>query len=86
MGVSAKEAKEQMAGVYNIPLAHMPAAFEKSASTKCYYASGEIIGGLLKTKGQIGEVPPAEAAGLSLEAAVAADAGMQSPCSTWRYH
>lgn len=60
MGVSAKEAKEQMAGVYNIPLAEMPAAFEKSASTKSYYASGEIIGGLLKTKGQIGAVPPAE--------------------------
>ena len=60
MGVSAKEAKEQMAGVYNIPLAEMPAAFEKSASTKSYYASGEIIAGLLKTKGQIGAVPPAE--------------------------
>ncbi|MBV0881341.1 ABC transporter substrate-binding protein [Noviherbaspirillum sp. L7-7A] len=60
MGVSAKEAKEQMAGVYNIPLVEMPAAFEKSTSTKSYYASGEIIAGLLKTKGQIGAVPPAE--------------------------
>ena len=60
MGVSAKEAKEQMAGVYNIPLAEMPAAFEKSTSTKSYYASGEIIAGLLKAKGQIGAVPPAE--------------------------
>jgi NitT/TauT family transport system substrate-binding protein len=60
MGVSAREAKEQMAGVYNIPLAEMPAAFEKSASTKSYYASGEIIAGLLKTKGQIAAMPPAE--------------------------
>jgi NitT/TauT family transport system substrate-binding protein len=60
MGVSAREAKEQMAGVYNIPLAEMPAAFEKSDSTKSYYASGEIIGGILKSKGQIAAVPSAE--------------------------
>jgi NitT/TauT family transport system substrate-binding protein len=60
MGVSAKEAKEQMSGVYNLPLAEMPAAFEKSSSTKSYYTSGEIISGILKTKGQIASVPPAE--------------------------
>ncbi|MBK4737156.1 ABC transporter substrate-binding protein [Noviherbaspirillum pedocola] len=60
MGISAKEAKEQMSGVYNIPLAEMPSAFVKSASTKSYYTSGDIISNILKTKGQIASVPPAE--------------------------
>lgn len=33
MGVSAKEAKEQMSGVYNIPLNEMPKAFIKAKET-----------------------------------------------------
>lgn len=57
MGVSAKEVKEQLSGVYNIPLAEMPKAFVKAKETTSYYASGEIIGQLLKTKGQITAVP-----------------------------
>jgi NitT/TauT family transport system substrate-binding protein len=61
MGVSAKEVKEQMKGVYNIPLAEMPKAFAKSSETTSYYASGEIIAGLLKAKGQIPAIPPTEA-------------------------
>lgn len=61
MGVSPKEAKEQMSGVYNIPLAEMPKAFQKSKDTTSYYTSGEIIGGILKAKGQISAIPPTEA-------------------------
>ncbi len=61
MGVSAKEVKEQLSGVYNIPLAEMPKAFAKGKETTSYYASGEIIGELLKAKGQIATVPPTEA-------------------------
>lgn len=61
MGIPAKEVKEQLSGVYNIPLAEMPKAFVKSADTTSYYASGEIIGTILKTKGQIASVPPTEA-------------------------
>lgn len=61
MGVSAKEAKEQMSGVYNIPLAEMPKAFAKGKETTSYYASGEVIGQLLKAKGQIKDVPAIEA-------------------------
>lgn len=61
MGVSAKEVKEQLTGVYNIPLAEMPKAFAKSAETTSYYASGDIIGGILKAKGQIDKAPPTEA-------------------------
>ena len=61
MGVSAKEAKEQMSGVYNIPLAEMPKAFVKAKETTSYYASGEIIGQLLVAKGQIKAAPATEA-------------------------
>ncbi|MBL0944331.1 MAG: ABC transporter substrate-binding protein [Hydrogenophaga sp.] len=61
MGVSAKEVKEQLSGVYNIPLAEMPKAFLPAKETTSYYASGEVIGQLLKAKGQISAVPPTEA-------------------------
>lgn len=61
MGVSAKEVKEQWAGVYNIPLKEMPKAFVKAKETTSYYASGEIIANLLKAKGQIDKIPTTEA-------------------------
>ncbi len=61
MGVSAKEVKEQWAGVYNIPLKEMPKAFVKAKDTTSYYASGEIIANLLKAKGQIDKIPATEA-------------------------
>lgn len=61
MGVTGKEAMEQMGGVYNIPLAEMPKAFKKSSATTSYYASGEVISGILKNKGQITVVPATEA-------------------------
>jgi NitT/TauT family transport system substrate-binding protein len=61
MGISAKEVKEQLSGVYNIPLAEMPKAFMKGKETTSYYASGDIIGNILKAKGQIDKIPPTEA-------------------------
>jgi NitT/TauT family transport system substrate-binding protein len=61
MGVSAKEVKEQLSGVYNIPLAEMPKAYAKGADTTSYYASGEVIAKILKDKGQITAVPATEA-------------------------
>jgi NitT/TauT family transport system substrate-binding protein len=60
MGVSAKEVKEQLSGVYNIPLAEMPKAFKPAKETTSYYGSGDIIGNLLKAKGQIDKIPPTE--------------------------
>ena len=60
MGVSAKEVKEQLSGVYNIPLNEMPKAFKPAKETTSYYASGEIISQLLKAKGQITAVPATE--------------------------
>ena len=61
MGISAKEVMEQMPGVYNIPVAEMPKAFVKSKDTTSYYASGAVIGGILKAKAQIDKIPPTEA-------------------------
>lgn len=61
MGVTPKEVKEQLSGVYNIPLAEMPKAFMKAKETTSYYASGEVIASLLKAKGQITKVPATEA-------------------------
>lgn len=61
MGVTAAEVKEQLSGVYNIPKAEMPKAFMKAKETTSYHASGEIIGQLLKAKGQIKTVPATEA-------------------------
>jgi NitT/TauT family transport system substrate-binding protein len=60
LGVSAKDVKEQLSGVYNIPLAEMPKAFVKSSETTSYFASGEIIGQILKNKGQITTIPATE--------------------------
>lgn len=60
MGVSAKEVTEQLSGVYNIPLAEMPKAYVKGKDTTSYYASGEIISGILKAKGQITTIPATE--------------------------
>lgn len=60
MGISPAEVKEQLTGVYNIPLAEMPKAFTKSKETTSYYASGEVISGILKTKGQISKIPTTE--------------------------
>jgi NitT/TauT family transport system substrate-binding protein len=61
MGVSAKEVREQLTGVYNVPAAEMPKAFAKSTATTSYYGSGEVIGKLLLAKGQIKAVPATEA-------------------------
>jgi NitT/TauT family transport system substrate-binding protein len=60
LGVSPKEVKEQLAGVYNIPAAEMPKAFVKSTATTSYYGSGDVIGKLLLDKGQIKTVPATE--------------------------
>jgi len=60
MGVTAKEVKEQLSGVHNIPLSEMPKAFVKAKETTSYYASGEIISELLMAKGQIKAIPTTE--------------------------
>jgi NitT/TauT family transport system substrate-binding protein len=60
MGVSAKEVKQQLAGVHNLTLAEMPNAFVKSSATTSYFGSGAVIGQLLKDKGEIKAIPAIE--------------------------
>jgi NitT/TauT family transport system substrate-binding protein len=60
LGISAAEVKEQLSGVYNLTLSDMPTVFSKSKDTRSLYMSGELIGGILKTKGQISAVPKIE--------------------------
>ncbi|MGY0196861.1 ABC transporter substrate-binding protein [Leptothrix sp. BB-4] len=61
MGLKPAEVKEQLAGVYNIPLAEMGKAFVAGPETTSYYASGAVIGKILKDKGQITTIPATEA-------------------------
>lgn len=57
LGVSPEEAIEQMAGVYNIPLAEMPASFANTSEVSSFYGSGAVIAKLLLDNGQISAVP-----------------------------
>ena len=60
MGVSAAEVKDQLTGVFNIPLADMPKNFAKSKDTTSLHASGAVIGNILIANGQIKTTPPIE--------------------------
>jgi NitT/TauT family transport system substrate-binding protein len=53
VGVSDKEAMEQLTGVYNIPLKEMPKTYAKGKDTTSFYVSGEIINEILLKNGQI---------------------------------
>jgi NitT/TauT family transport system substrate-binding protein len=53
VGVSDKEALEQLTGVHNIPLADMPKTYAKGKDTTSFYVSGGIINELLLKNGQI---------------------------------
>ncbi|HSC85313.1 MAG TPA: ABC transporter substrate-binding protein [Pseudomonas sp.] len=57
LGVSPEEAKEQLKTVYNIKLPEMAKNFEKSDATTSFYGSGELIAQLLKSNGQIADIP-----------------------------
>ena len=53
VGISPKEVTEQLAGVYNIPLAEMPKSYARGKDTTSYHASGAIINEILIRGGQI---------------------------------
>jgi NitT/TauT family transport system substrate-binding protein len=53
VGVSDKEALEQLKGVYNIPLTEMPKTYAKGKDTTSFFVSGEIINEILLKNGQI---------------------------------
>lgn len=53
MGVSDKEAMEQLKGVYNIPANEMLTPFAPGKDTKSYFVSGGVINDILVKNGQI---------------------------------
>jgi NitT/TauT family transport system substrate-binding protein len=57
LGVSADEAKEQMAGAHNLTLDEMPTSFAPSEETNSFHGSGTIIAKLLRDNGQIPQIP-----------------------------
>jgi NitT/TauT family transport system substrate-binding protein len=60
MGISAAEVKRQLRGVHNPSLQEMSANLVKSKSRASFASSGEVIGRVLKAKGQIARLPPFE--------------------------
>ena len=60
MKISVKEVEEQLPTVYNLPLAEAPKVFAKSTDSLSFFASGQVIGELLKVKKQIKAIPPIE--------------------------
>lgn len=57
LGEGPADAKAQYAGVVNPPLSEMPGVLAKSDKLPSFWASGPIIGELLKSEGQITAVP-----------------------------
>ena len=60
LGISAAEVKEQLSGVYNLEAKELGSVFAKSKDTTSFFVSGELIGSILKNKGQIAAVPKIE--------------------------
>jgi NitT/TauT family transport system substrate-binding protein len=57
LDITADEAHEQLQTIENPPLAQMGEVFAKTSALPSFYASGEIIGAILKKEGQIDAVP-----------------------------
>lgn len=60
LDISPEEAEAQLKGIENPPLARLADVFAKSDQLPSFYASGQIIGAILKKEGQIDEAPPIE--------------------------
>ncbi|HYP64323.1 MAG TPA: ABC transporter substrate-binding protein [Acidocella sp.] len=60
LGEGPADAKAQYAGVVNPPLSEMPGVLAKSDKLPSFWASGPVIGGLLKSEGQITAIPAIE--------------------------
>ncbi len=61
LGISVADVKAQLQNVENPPLAQLGDVFKKAPTLPSFYASGSIIGGILKREGQIRAPPPIEA-------------------------
>jgi NitT/TauT family transport system substrate-binding protein len=58
--ITPSEVKEQLPNIENPPLANLGDVFKKEAALPSFYASGKIIGDILKREGQITALPPIE--------------------------
>ncbi len=59
--ISVGDVKAQLANVENPPLSQLGDVFKKSTTLPSFYASGGVIGDILKKEGQIQVLPPIEA-------------------------
>jgi NitT/TauT family transport system substrate-binding protein len=60
LGLSEADVKAQLSNVENPRLAQLGDVFRKTTALPSFYASGAIIGGILKREGQIQTLPPIE--------------------------
>jgi NitT/TauT family transport system substrate-binding protein len=58
--ITTAEVQEQLPNIENPPLANLGDVFKKEAALPSFYASGKIIGDILRREGQIGALPPIE--------------------------
>ncbi len=61
LGIGVDDVKAQLGNVENPPLSQLGDVFKKSSVLPSFYASGTIIGDILKKEGQIQVLPPIEA-------------------------
>ncbi|MDB6085286.1 MAG: nitrate transporter substrate-binding protein [Gammaproteobacteria bacterium] len=59
--ISTAEVREQLPNIENPPLADLGDVFNKAADLPSFYASGKIIGDILRREGQIEAMPAIEA-------------------------
>jgi NitT/TauT family transport system substrate-binding protein len=61
LDISPDEVKAQLAGIENPTLAQMSDVFAQSDALPSFFASGPVIGAILKNDGQIDSIPPIDA-------------------------
>lgn len=61
LGIGSDDVKAQLGNVENPPLSQLGDVFKKSPVLPSFYASGSVIGDILKKEGQIQVLPPIEA-------------------------
>ncbi len=61
LDISPAEVQDQLPNIENPPLARLGDVFKKNDALPSFYASGKIIGDILKKEGQIDSPPPIDA-------------------------
>ncbi|MEJ0007005.1 MAG: ABC transporter substrate-binding protein [Steroidobacteraceae bacterium] len=77
LGISASEVQAQLPNIENPPLERLGDVFDKAAVLPSFYASGRIIGDILRKQGLIHDLPPIEDTyDATFAAALQAEAGV----------